>query len=450
MQFSTPPVIRAAASVVGRKEGEGPLRDRFDSVSQDTYFGEKSWEQAESAMLRQCFARVCRKAALAPEALDYVLSGDLLNQCVGSAYAMRGVGAPYLGLYGACSTMAEAVSLAAMLIDGGCAETAAALTSSHFCSAERQYRFPLEYGGVRPPTAQWTVTGAGALILSAAGDGPRVTMATTGTIVDAGITDTNNMGAAMAPAAYETLRAHFADTGRTPDDYDLIMTGRSRQDRSRRRDAAVCGRRRGSHRQVQRLRADDLRSRGAGRARGRLRLRMQRVRTRRASDEAADGRADPAAAVRGDGCAHVPHSVHAGAKHSRHLSRRGHRNAGERMIAEYLKVFFVGAALCMIGQVLIDKTRLTPARILTLYVVAGVALGAAGIYEPFARWAGAGASVPLTGFGNLLAKGVHDAVTERGVLGAFTGGFTAGAAGICAAIFFGLLTAMLFRSKDKQ
>ena len=197
VQFSTPPVIRAAASVVGRKEGEGPLCGRFDSVSQDTYFGEKSWEQAESAMLRQCFARVCRKAALAPEALDYVLSGDLLNQCVGSAYAMRDVGAPYLGLYGACSTMAEAVSLAAMLIDGG----------------------------VRPPTAQWTVTGAGALILAAAGAGPRVTMATTGTIVDAGITDTNNMGAAMAPAAYETLRAHFADTGRTPDDYDLIVTG---------------------------------------------------------------------------------------------------------------------------------------------------------------------------------------------------------------------------------
>lgn len=225
VQFSTPPVIRAAASVVGRKEGEGPLRGRFDSVSQDTYFGEKSWEQAESAMLRQCFARVCSKAALPPEALDYVLSGDLLNQCVGSAYAMRGVGAPYLGLYGACSTMAEAVSLAAMLIDGGCAETAAALTSSHFCSAERQYRFPLEYGGVRPPTAQWTVTGAGALILAAAGSGPRVTMATTGTIVDAGITDMNNMGAAMAPAAYETLRAHFADTGRTPDDYDLIVTG---------------------------------------------------------------------------------------------------------------------------------------------------------------------------------------------------------------------------------
>ena len=225
VQFVAPPVILASASVVGKKEGEGPLRDCFDSVSQDTYFGTKSWEQAESAMLRQCFDLVCQKAGLPPEQLDYVLSGDLLNQCVGSAYAMRDIGVPYLGLYGACSTMAESLSLAAMLIDGGYAEHAAALTSSHFCSAERQYRFPLEYGGVRTPTAQWTVTGSGALILGAAGSGPRVTMVTTGKIADAGITDANNMGAAMAPAAYETLRAHFADTGRTPEYYDLIVTG---------------------------------------------------------------------------------------------------------------------------------------------------------------------------------------------------------------------------------
>ena len=168
---------------------------------------------------------MCQKAGLQPEQLDYVLSGDLLNQCVGSAYAMRDIGVPYLGLYGACSTMAESLSLAAMLIDGGYAEHAAALTSSHFCSAERQYRFPLEYGGVRTPTAQWTVTGSGALILGASGNGPRVTMVTTGKSADAGITDANNMGAAMAPAAYETLKAHFADTGRTPDYYDLIVTG---------------------------------------------------------------------------------------------------------------------------------------------------------------------------------------------------------------------------------
>ena len=217
--------VAASAAVAGKKEGEGPLRDCFDYVSQDSYFAEYSWEKAESAMLRQCFDLVCQKAGLQPEQLDYVLSGDLLNQCMGSAYAMRDIGVPYLGLYGACSTMAESLSLAAMLIDGGYAEHAAALTSSHFCSAERQYRFPLEYGGVRTPTAQWTVTGSGALILGAAGNGPRVTMVTTGKIADAGITDANNMGAAMAPAAYETLKAHFADTGRTPDYYDLIVTG---------------------------------------------------------------------------------------------------------------------------------------------------------------------------------------------------------------------------------
>ena len=391
MQFVAPPVILASASVVGKKEGEGPLRDCFDSVSQDTYFGTKSWEQAESAMLRQCFDLVCQKAGLPPEQLDYVLSGDLLNQCVGSAYAMRDIGVPYLGLYGACSTMAESLSLAAMLIDGGYAEHAAALTSSHFCSAERQYRFPLEYGGVRTPTAQWTVTGSGALILGAAGSGPRVTMVTTGKIADAGITDANNMGAAMAPAAYETLKAHFADTGRTPDYYDLIVTG----------DLGKIG-----HTVVTRLFQDDG-------------IELEGLYT---------------------DCG----------LHPRNLPRRGDRNAGEHMILGYVKAFLLGAVLCMIGQILIDKTKLTPARILTLYVVAGVVLGAVGIYEPFAKWAGAGATVPLTGFGNLLAKGVRDAVAEKGVLGAFTGGFEAGAAGICAAIFFGLLVAMCFKSKDKQ
>ena len=444
VQFVAPPVILASASVVGKKEGEGPLRDCFDSVSQDTYFGTKSWEQAESAMLRQCFDLVCQKAGLLPEQLDYVLSGDLLNQCVGSAYAMRDIGVPYLGLYGACSTMAESLSLAAMLIDGGYAEHAAALTSSHFCSAERQYRFPLEYGGVRTPTAQWTVTGSGALILGAAGSGPRVTMVTTGKIADAGITDANNMGAAMAPAAYETLRAHFADTGRTPDYYDLIVTG----------DLGKIG-----HTVVTRLFQDDgIELEGLYTDCGLLiyDLEGQDVHAGgsgcgcSAAAEAAGRRPDPAAVVCGDRRAHVAHCIHAGRKHPRNLPRRGDRNAGEHMILGYVKAFLVGAVLCMIGQILIDKTKLTPARILTLYVVAGVVLGAVGVYGPFAKWAGAGATIPLTGFGNLLAKGVRDAVAEKGVLGAFTGGFEAGAAGICAAIFFGLLVAMCFKSKDKQ
>ena len=223
--FDTPPVIAASAAVVGDKEGQGPLKNFFDSVSYDPYFGEKTWEKAESAMLKQCFETVCGKAGISASELDYVFSGDLLNQCMGSAFALKDSGVPYFGLYGACSTMGESMSLAAMLLDGGAARQVCALTSSHFCSSERQYRFPLEYGGQRTPTSQWTVTGAGAVILRKSGSGPRITCVTTGSIVDKGIIDANNMGAAMAPAAFETLKAHFADTGRAPEYYDLIVTG---------------------------------------------------------------------------------------------------------------------------------------------------------------------------------------------------------------------------------
>ncbi len=219
------PAVAGYAAVVGQKEGEGPLKDCFDYISEDSYFGEQTWEKAESHMLKQCFELACGKAGLAPPALDFVLSGDLLNQCISSAFAMKDSQLPYLGLYGACSTMAEGLGLAALLIDGGYARTAAAVTGSHFCSAERQYRFPLEYGGQRPPTAQWTVTGAGAVVLDAAAEGPRVTHVTFGSITDAGIKDANAMGSAMAPAAYQTLRAHFNDTGRRPRDYDAIFTG---------------------------------------------------------------------------------------------------------------------------------------------------------------------------------------------------------------------------------
>lgn len=223
--FEQQPAILSSAAIGGKKESEGPLASYFDRLNTDTKFGQKSWEKAESKMQELALDTARRKIELQYGDIDVLFGGDLLNQCIGSAFALRPTGIPYVGLYGACSTMAESLSLAAMLIDGGYAEHAAALTSSHFCSAERQYRFPLEYGGVRTPTAQWTVTGSGALILGASGNGPRVTMVTTGKIADAGITDANNMGAAMAPAAYETLKAHFADTGRAPDYYDLIVTG---------------------------------------------------------------------------------------------------------------------------------------------------------------------------------------------------------------------------------
>lgn len=223
--LQNPPSINGHACVVGSKEGQGPLKNSFDYIGEDSYFGEKSWEKAESAMQKMAFSMACDKASISPSDVEYLFAGDLLNQCVASAFALRDSSIPFFGLYGACSTMAESLSLASLIIDGGYADTTAAVTSSHFCSAERQFRFPLEYGGQRTPTAQWTATASGCAVLESEGNGPYVTHVTTGKIVDAGITDANNMGAAMAPAAYETLSQHFTDLNRQPNYYDLIVTG---------------------------------------------------------------------------------------------------------------------------------------------------------------------------------------------------------------------------------
>lgn len=220
-----PPSIAGHANVVGPKEGDGPLKDSFDVISPDASFGERSWEKAEVEMQKRALAAALEKAGQTMPVLDFLFAGDLLNQCISAGYAARSAGVPFFGLYGACSTMAESLSLAAMLLDGGFGEWGAAVTSSHFCSAERQYRTPLEYGGQRTPTSQWTATAAGAVVLAKNGDGPYITHVTPGRIRDKGIKDANNMGAAMAPSAYDTLKAHFEDTGRGPDYYDLIVTG---------------------------------------------------------------------------------------------------------------------------------------------------------------------------------------------------------------------------------
>ena len=219
------PIITHWASVVGKKEGQGPLAKTFDIISKDTYFGQKTWEQGEKRLQQLALETVLKKANLQPNQLDLVFSGDLLNQCIGSSFSLRNTGIPHLGLYGACSTMAESLLMASMAVGGGYADRVAAMTSSHFASSERQYRFPLGYGGQRTPSAQWTVTGSGAALVCAEGEGPRVESCTIGTVQDLGITDANNMGAAMAPAAYHTIRAHFNDLGCAAEDFDLIVTG---------------------------------------------------------------------------------------------------------------------------------------------------------------------------------------------------------------------------------
>ena len=220
-----PPVITAWASIAGKKESEGPLNHTFDLTSKDTLFGQRSWEQAEKRMQQLALETLMRKASMPLSEIDVVFSGDLLNQCIGSSFTLRNLNIAHLGLYGACSTMAEGLLMAAMAVGGGYAERVVAMTSSHFASSERQYRFPLGYGGQRTPTSQWTVTGSGAALLCAKGKGPRIESCTIGTVTDLGIKDANNMGAAMAPAAYSTIRAHFEDLRTGPEDFDLIVTG---------------------------------------------------------------------------------------------------------------------------------------------------------------------------------------------------------------------------------
>lgn len=220
-----PVSISAWASVAGKKESAGPLGHRFDITCEDTKFGEKTWEQAEKAMQQLALKKLLEKAGKSDSELELVLSGDLLNQCIGSSFTLRNTGIPHIGLYGACSTMAESLMLAAMVVGGGYFDHVAAMTSSHFASSERQYRFPLGYGGQRTPTAQWTVTGSGAALVEGKQEGIQITSATVGTVTDLGICDAANMGCAMAPAAFDTIRAHFDDTHTAPEDFDLIVTG---------------------------------------------------------------------------------------------------------------------------------------------------------------------------------------------------------------------------------
>lgn len=220
-----PPVITHWASVAGKKEAEGPLSHTFDIKCRDTFFGQQTWEQAEKHMQQLALRKLVEKAGITQSELDLVFSGDLLNQCIGSSFTLRNTGIPHIGLYGACSTMAESLMMASMAVGGGFADKAAAMTSSHFASSERQYRFPLGYGGQRTPTSQWTVTGSGAALVSSSGVGPRITACTIGTVTDLGVKDANNMGCAMAPAALATIKAHFEDLKTDSEDFDLIVTG---------------------------------------------------------------------------------------------------------------------------------------------------------------------------------------------------------------------------------
>ena len=224
IQFEKKPTIISTASIVGPKEANGPLAKYFDKCLEDAMWGEKSWEKAESKIVKETVNTLISKSGIPTSKIEYCFAGDLINQCISSSFGLRELNVPFYGIFGACSTFVESIQLASVFIENGINYTISC-ASSHFCSAERQFRFPLELGNQRPPTSQWTVTGCGSLILSSNGEGPHITHITSGKIVDMGIKDANNMGAAMAPAAFDTLITHFKDTNRLPSYYDAIITG---------------------------------------------------------------------------------------------------------------------------------------------------------------------------------------------------------------------------------
>lgn len=225
VELKSKPRIIATYSIVGPKEGEGPLSEYFDEIISDDTLGQESFEKAECEMLLTAVRGAISKANLKEQDINYLLAGDLLNQITSSGYAARELDIPFFGLYGACSTMAESLSLGSLLMDGNFAEHLVVSTSSHFSSSERQFRFPLEYGSQRAVTSQWTVTGSGAMVLGKYGNYPYVNYVTTGKVKDYGITDANNMGAAMAQAAVDTIYKHLKDIGQEPNYYDAIITG---------------------------------------------------------------------------------------------------------------------------------------------------------------------------------------------------------------------------------
>ena len=224
ISFDFPPTITECNSIVGPKEAQGPLAKYFDLTLDDEFWGEKSWEKAESKIIKENVNALVTKSGISTNNIDCIFAGDLLNQCISSSFGLRDSNIPFIGMFGACSTFVESMCMGAIAIESF-AQNVICATSSHFCSAEKQFRFPLELGNQRPQTSQWTVTGSGATLLSKDGAGPFITNITLGKIVDMGIKDANNMGAAMAPAFADTLLAHFLDTGRNPSYYDAIISG---------------------------------------------------------------------------------------------------------------------------------------------------------------------------------------------------------------------------------
>ena len=421
--------IKETSSIVGKKEAEGPLSDFFDIVVEDSMFGQDSWEKAESEFVNTNVKNLIEKAHLSNDKIDYIVTGDLLNQCCGSTFGVKNFNIPLFSIFGACSTMGEALSLGAILIESGGANNIIAGASSHFCSAEKQFRFPIGLGNQRPQTSTWTVTGHGGVILSNSNDGPYIKGITTGKIVDYGITDANNMGAAMAPAAADLILNNLQDLNIQPTYYDLIITG----------DLGYVG---------SDLLKKLLKKEGYDINNQHIDCGIE-IYDKETQDTHSGGSGCACSAV--IFCSKIFRQLK-----NKEVNRLLFIPTGALMsptsevnFMDYIKAFLVGGIICVIGQVLIDKTKLTSARILVLFVVLGCILGGIGIYPKIVDFAGAGATIPLLGFGNNLAKGVINEVNNVGFIGIFSGGIKSAATGITASIAFAFIMALIFNPKEK-
>ena len=443
-----------------------------DLALTDDMFGESTFERAERKMLLWAVEKSIQKAGLARGGVDAVLSGDLLNQIVSAGFAAREAGLPFLGIYSACSTMSEALLLGGVLVDGGYARHIAAATGSHFASAERQYRYPLELGTTRPPQSQWTVTGAGSAVLARGGEGPKLTCGTVGKVVDFGVSDVNNMGAAMAPAAADTILAHLRDTARPPDYYDIILTGdlgalgsRLLEELLFERGVDVAANHVDCGEVVYGAAEDEFQG---GQRRWLQRGGAQFVHPRQDAPRAAAPRA-----VCGDGRAALHRHFGAGGDHPLHLSRRRHRGVGAaavwmsraaerggkggkdaRQLSRHPHHVCQGvrrwAAPSAPSRRSSSTSQSSPrARSSSSSSWRGVVLEGLGLYRYLVDFAGAGATVPICGFGYLLARGAMRGA-ERGLFGAFTGALSAASAGVTAAVVFAFLAALFFRPKSKK
>lgn len=453
--FNASPYIEESASVVGKKEGEGPLGSRFDMVGLDDMFGEDTWEKAESSMQKEACQLALGKAHLTAGAIRYLFGGDLLRQGVATSLGVEQLQIPMFGLYGACSTSGEALALASMCVAAGYGERMLVVTSSHFGSAEKEFRFPLSYANQRPLSAQWTVTGSGAFIVGKNRSHVRITGVTVGKIVDYGLKDSQNMGACMAPAACDTIIQNLEDFERKEEDYDRIITGDLGYvgqsilfDLMREKEYDIKERHMDCGMTIFDQSRQDTHAGGSGCGCAAATLSAY-ILPAIASGEWKRVLFVPTGALMSTVSYNEGASV-PGIAHGIVLDTVRQKHTGRKHNMDYINAFWVGGLICALTQILLDRTKLMPGRIMVLLVCSGSVLGALKIYPVIQEYAGAGASVPLLGFGNLLWKGVKEAVDKEGFIGIFMGGFKASAVGISAALIFGYLASLVFEPKMKK